>query len=46
MLRTILTFMLLGAGYALFAATFRSKKCSGNCGGCANACHTDGGSND
>jgi len=42
MLRAIITFALLGVGYALFAATFRPKKCSGNCGSCANACHPEG----
>lgn len=42
MLRTILTFALLGLGYAVFAATFRPRRCSGSCGGCANACDPKG----
>jgi hypothetical protein len=35
MIKSILIFTLLGVGYAVFAATFRPKKCAGNCGGCA-----------
>ena len=42
MIKTILIFTLLGVGYAVFGATFRPKKCAGNCGGCANACHPEG----
>jgi hypothetical protein len=36
MLRTILSFTLLAVGYAAFAALFRNKSCSGNCGACGS----------
>jgi hypothetical protein len=42
MLRTILAITIVAFGYAAFAALFRNKRCSGNCGSCVGSCHSTG----